>query len=118
MAVAEQVTVYPEPGTPGSPVSVKPRYENFIGGHWVPPVAGEYAANPSPATGKAFCEVARSTPDDVELALDAAHAAREAWSETSTTERARVLTAIADAIEQQLEMLAVAESWENGKPVR
>ena len=75
-------------------------------------------ANPSPATGLPFCEVARSTEADVELALDAAHAAREAWGETSTTDRAKALNAIADAIEANLEMLAVAESWENGKPVR
>ena len=79
---------------------------------------GAYSPNPSPATGLPFCEVARSTPADVDLALDAAHAAREAWGETSTTERAGVLNAIADAIEANLEMLAVAESWENGKPVR
>jgi len=118
MAIADQTTVYAAPGSPGSSVSLKPRYENFIGGHWVPPVAGDYSANPSPATGTPFCEVARSTPDDVELALDAAHAARQAWGETSTTERANVLYAIADAIEASLEMLAVAESWENGKPVR
>ena len=118
MAVADQTTVYPAPGSPESPVSLKPRYENFIGGEWVAPAEGEYSANPSPATGQPFCEVARSTPHDVDLALDAAHAAREAWGETSTTERAEVLNAIADAIEANLEMLAVAESWENGKPVR
>ena len=76
MAVAEQTTVYAAPGSPESPVSLKPRYENYIGGHWVPPVEGEYSPNPSPATGRPFCEVARSTPDDIELALDAAHAAR------------------------------------------
>jgi aldehyde dehydrogenase len=118
MAVAEQTTVYPAPGSPESPVSLKARYENFIGGHWVAPVEGAYSPNPSPATGKPFCEVARSTAHDIDLALDAAHAAREAWGETSTTDRARVLNAIADAIEANLEMLAVAESWENGKPVR
>src|SRR6187455_3697388 len=118
MAVAVQTTVYPAPGLPGSPVSLKPRYENFIGGHWVAPAEGAYSPNPSPATGQPFCEVARSTAHDVDLALDAAHAAREAWGETSTTERAKVLNAIADAIEANLEMLAVAESWENGKPVR
>jgi aldehyde dehydrogenase len=84
----------------------------------VAPVEGAYSANPSPATGRPFCEVARSTAEDVDLALDAAHAAREAWGETSTTDRAKVLNAIADAIEANLEMLAVAESWENGKPVR
>jgi aldehyde dehydrogenase len=118
MAVAEQTTVYAAPGSPESPVSLKARYENFIGGHWVAPVDGAYSANPSPATGQPFCEVARSTPADVDLALDAAHTAREGWGETSTTERAKVLNAIADAIEANLEMLAVAESWENGKPVR
>ncbi|HYN51900.1 MAG TPA: aldehyde dehydrogenase family protein, partial [Thermoleophilaceae bacterium] len=118
MAVAVQTTVYPAPGSPESPVSLEPRYENFIGGHWVAPVEGAYSANPSPATGKPFCEVARSTAQDIDLALDAAHAAREAWGETSTTDRAKVLNAIADAIEANLEMLAVAESWENGKPVR
>jgi aldehyde dehydrogenase len=118
MAIADQTTVYAAPGSQGSPVSLKPRYENFIGGQWVPPVTGEYSADPSPATGRPFCEVARSTPDDIELALDAAHAARQAWAETSTAERAKVLHAIADAIESNLEMLAVAESWENGKPVR
>jgi aldehyde dehydrogenase len=118
MAVAVQTTVYPAPGSPESPVSLEPRYENFIGGHWVAPVEGAYSANPSPATGQPFCEVARSTSEDVDLALDAAHAAREAWGETSTTDRAEVLNAIADAIEANLEMLAVAESWENGKPVR
>jgi aldehyde dehydrogenase len=118
MAVVEQTTVYAAPGSPESPVSLKARYENFIGGHWVAPVEGDYSPNPSPATGQPFCEVARSTPADVDLALDAAHAAREAWGETSTTDRAKVLNAIADAIEANLEMLAVAESWENGKPVR
>src|SRR6478672_5312543 len=118
MAVAVQTTIYPAPGSPKSPVSLKPRYENFIGGHWVAPIEGAYSPNPSPATGQPFCEVARSTPADIDLALDAAHAAREAWGETSTTERAKVLNAIADAIEANLEMLAVAESWENGKPVR
>jgi len=106
------------PGQPGSPVEVKPRYENFIGGKWVAPVEGHYMANVSPVNGKPFCEVARSTPEDVELALDAAHAAKDAWGEASLTERAAVLNAIADAIEANLEMLAIAETWENGKPVR
>jgi aldehyde dehydrogenase len=118
MAVVEQTTVYPAPGLPESRVSLKPRYENFIGGYWVAPAEGAYSPNPSPVTGRPFCEVARSTAHDVDLALDAAHAAREAWGETSMTERAKVLNAIADAIEANLEMLAVAESWENGKPVR
>ena len=121
--VVEPVTtpatkVYVAPGREGSIVELKPRYENFIGGHWIAPVQGQYMANVSPVTGKAFCEVAKSTPEDVELALDAAHAAKDAWGETSTAGRAEVLNAIADAIEENKEMLAVAESWENGKPVR
>jgi len=106
------------PGRPGSVVGVKPRYENFIGGRWVAPTKGQYMANVSPVTGRPFCEVARSTPEDVELALDAAHQAKDAWGATSLTERAAVLNRIADAIEANLEMLAVAETWENGKPVR
>jgi aldehyde dehydrogenase len=118
MATLEKTVSYETPGLPGSPVSLKPRYENFIGGHWVAPVKGQYAENLTPATGKPFTEVPRSTAEDVELALDAAHVAKEPWGEASTTERARVLNLIADAIEEHRELLAVAESWENGKPVR
>jgi len=109
---------YVPPGQPGSIVSVQPRYENFIGGKWLPPAAGKYRVNLSPATAKPICEVADSTPEDVETALDAAHAAKDAWGETSAAGRAKVLNAVADAIEQHAEMLAVTESWENGKPVR
>ncbi len=109
---------YVPPGQPGSIVSVQPRYENFIGGKWLPPAAGKYRVNLSPATAKPICEVADSTPEDIETALDAAHAAKDAWGETSAAGRARVLNAVADAIEQHAEMLAVTESWENGKPVR
>jgi aldehyde dehydrogenase len=118
MATVEQHATIPAPGQPGSPVEVAQRYENFIGGHWVAPVSGEYRANLTPVTGKSFCEVAHSTPDDIELALDAAHAAREEWGERSLAERSKVLNAVADAIEENLEMLAVAESYDNGKPVR
>jgi aldehyde dehydrogenase len=110
--------VYAAPGEVDSIVTVKPRYENYIGGAWVAPVKGQYMSNISPVNGKPFCEVAKSTAEDVELALDAAHAAKVAWGETSLTERAAVLNRIADALEANLEMLAVAESWENGKPVR
>ena len=110
--------VYDAPGRPGSVVTLKPRYDNFIGGHWVPPAKGQYMVDLSPANAQEFCQVARSTAEDVELALDAAHAAKTAWGETSLTERARVLNRIADAIEANLEMLAVAETWDNGKPVR
>ena len=118
MATIEKVATYEAPGQPGSPVALKPRYDNFVGGHWVPPVHGEYVENFTPATGEPFTEVPKSTPEDIELALDAAHAAREAWAETSATERSRILNRVADAIEENVELLAVAESWENGKPVR
>jgi len=113
-----QSTTYEAPGCSGSPVTLRERYENFIGGAWVPPTTGEYRANPTPSTGAAFCEVAQSGADDIELALDAAHAAKDAWAGRSPAERAAVLNAVADAMEQNLEMLAVAESYENGKPVR
>src|SRR6185312_8262845 len=89
-----------------------------IGGKWTPPTNGEYFDNPSPVTGKVFTQVARSTEEDIELALDAAHAAKDAWGKTSVTERSNILLKIADRMEQNLEMLAVAESWENGKAVR
>ncbi len=110
--------IYSDPGTEDSPVSVKPRYENFINGQWTPPVKGEYFANTTPVTGEAFCEIPSSTAEDVELALDAAHAAKTAWAKTSVTERSNLLLKIADRIEQNLEMLAVAETWDNGKAVR
>ncbi|HYB23543.1 MAG TPA: aldehyde dehydrogenase family protein [Solirubrobacteraceae bacterium] len=118
MATVEQATTFHAPGHPDSPVQVAERYDNFIGGHWVAPVGGEYRPNLTPVTGQPFCEVAHSTPEDIELALDAAHAARESWGECSLSERSRVLNAVADAIEENLEMLAVAESYDNGKPVR
>lgn len=112
------MTVYAQPGTEGSKLSFKPRYENWIGGEWVPPVKGGYFENVSPVNGKVFCEVARGTAEDIDLALDAAHKAAPSWGKTSVAERARMLNRIADRIEENLEMLAVAESWDNGKPVR
>ncbi len=118
MAITEQRTTYAAPGQPDSVVSLKDRYDNFIGGEWVPPAEHEYRENVTPSTGEPFCEVASGTPDDVELALDAAHAAKEAWGAKAPAERAAALDAVADAIEANLEMLAVAESYENGKPVR
>ncbi|HMD51690.1 MAG TPA: aldehyde dehydrogenase family protein, partial [Solirubrobacteraceae bacterium] len=111
MATAERTTTFEAPGSAGSPVQCKPRYDNFIGGGWVAPVDGEYRENLTPATGLPICEVAHSGAQDIELALDAAHAAKDAWGEASTTERSKVLNAVADAIEENLEMLAVAESW-------
>ncbi|MGO1192801.1 MAG: aldehyde dehydrogenase family protein, partial [Nesterenkonia sp.] len=112
------MTVYTQPGTAGSVVEYKARYDNFIGGDWVAPVKGQYFENPSPVNGKPFTEVARSTAEDIEVALDAAHKAAPAWGKTSVAERAVVLNKIADRIEENLEMLAVAETWDNGKPVR
>jgi aldehyde dehydrogenase len=96
----------------------KKRYDNFIGGKWVPPVKGQYFENITPVTGKPFCEVARSSAEDIELALDAAHAAKNAWGHTSTTVRANILNKIADRMEANLETIAMAETWDNGKPVR
>jgi len=109
---------YAPPGQSGSIVTVAPRYENFIGGKWLAPTQGKYRADLSPATARPITEVANSTPEDDELALDAAHAAKDGWGAKSVSERAEVLNAIADAIDANKEMLAVAESWENGKPVR
>jgi len=118
MTTGTKPQAYVSPGEPNSVVTVKSRYENFIGGGWVAPVNGEYTTNLSPVTGKSFTQVPRSTPQDIERALDAAHAAKDAWGETSVAERARILNKVADAIEEHLEELAIAESWDNGKPVR
>jgi hypothetical protein len=95
----------------------KKRYDNFIGGRFVPPVNGEYFLNVSPVVGEPFTEVARSTAEDVEKALDAAHAAKDAWGRTSTTERANILNKIADRMEAKLGVLALAETIDNGKPL-
>ncbi len=111
-------TTYDAPGEAGSPVALEQRYENFIGGKWIAPTTGEYRDNLTPSTGEPFCEVAHSGAEDIELALDAAHAAKDDWGGRSPTDRAAVLNAIADAIDENMEMLAVAESYENGKPVR
>lgn len=110
--------VYAQPGTDGSIVEFASRYDNFIGGDWVAPVEGRYFENPSPVNGRTFCEAARSSAADVELALDAAHAAAPRWGATSVTERSNILIRIADRLEENLERIAVAETWENGKPVR
>jgi len=113
-----QSTTYDAPGASGSPVALRERYDNFIGGEWIPPTTGEYRGNVTPSTGEVFCHVADSGARDIELALDAAHAAKEAWGQRSPAERAAVLNDVADAIDENAEMLAVAESYENGKPVR
>ena len=96
----------------------KAKYDNFIGGKFVPPADGKYFENVSPITGKAFCEIARSTEKDVNLALDAAHAAKDGWAKKSPTERANILMAIADVMEKNLEAIAIAETIDNGKPLR
>ena len=112
------MTVYARPGAPGALMSFQSRYENFIGGEWTPPAAGGYFENPSPVTGEVFCEIARSTAADIDRALDAAHAAAPAWGRTSAAERAVILNKIAEVIDANLESIALAESWDNGKPMR
>ncbi|MBV2187107.1 MAG: aldehyde dehydrogenase family protein [Rhizobium sp.] len=96
----------------------KLRYGNFIGGQWVEPVNGRYFDNTTPVTGAKLCEVARSDEQDVNLALDAAHAAKDKWGRTSTTERSNILMKVAQRMEDNLELLARAETWDNGKPLR
>ncbi|WP_027019014.1 aldehyde dehydrogenase family protein [Corynebacterium sputi] len=112
------MTVYAKPGTEGSIVEFRESYDNWIGGEFVPPVDGQYFDNVSPVDGQVFTRIARSTAGDVELALDAAHKAAPAWGKTSPAERQAVLLKIADKLEENLEAFAVAETWDNGKPVR
>src|SRR5262245_22549926 len=107
-----------EPGKYGFPVEFKKRYANYLGGKWVAPAAGRYFDNVTPVTGRAFCEVPRSDAEDIERALDAAHAAKRAWGKTSSTDRANVLDKIADRMAANLDQLATAETWDNGKPIR
>jgi aldehyde dehydrogenase len=109
---------YAAPGQAGSVVSYRPRYDHYIGGEYVPPASGKYFENPTPITGEVFTEIARGTAADVDRAVTVAEGASAAWGRTSAAERAAVLNKIADRMEHNLEMLAVAESWENGKPVR
>ena len=99
-------------------LAIRQRYDNFIGGKWVAPTRGQYFSNISPVTGQPICEIARSTAEDIELALDAAHAAREKWGNSSPAERARILNKIADRIEENLDLLATIETIDNGKPIR
>ena len=110
--------IYANPGQPGAVVSYKEQYGNYINGEFVAPVNGNYMDNVSPVNGEVFCRVARSDSADIEKALDAAHAAAPAWGKTSVQERSNILLKIADRIEDNLEMLAVAETWDNGKAVR
>ena len=112
------MTRYAAPGQPGALMSYQSRYDHWIGGEPVAATSGRVFENPSPVTGQTFCEVARGSAEDVELALDAAHAAAPGWGRTSPAERAAVLNAIADRMAANAEALAVAETWENGKPIR
>ncbi|MBF9232210.1 aldehyde dehydrogenase [Microvirga alba] len=96
----------------------KAKYGNYIGGQWVEPASGRYFENTSPVNGQVLCEIARSEAADVERALDAAHAAKDAWGRTSPAERGVILNAIAQRMEDNLAMLAEAETWDNGKPIR
>ena len=113
-APAQQIT----PETYGRPLNLKPRYENFINGTWSAPTDGQYFENVTPVTGQLLCHIPRSNAADINKAIDAAHAAKGAWGRTSTTVRARVLEQIAQRIEDNLEYLATAETWDNGKPIR
>jgi len=110
--------IYKAPNQAESKVDFKARYGNFIGGEWVAPVKGQYFDNLSPVNGQNFCEIPRSSAEDIELALDAAHQTKEAWGKRSVTERSNILLKIADRMEANLEKLAVAETWDNGKAVR
>ncbi len=108
----------PIPGKLSDKVSFRPRYGNYIGGKWVEPASGQYFENVTPITGKTFCEIPRSNAQDIERALDAAHAARESWGHTSPTHRAILMNKIAQRMEDNLDILALAETWDNGKPIR
>lgn len=109
---------YANPNTDGAKINFSEKYGNFIGGEFSAPVDGKYFQVISPVTGKPYTQAPRSNEKDIELALDAAHTAAKTWTRTSATERSAVLNKIADRIEENLEMLAVAETWGNGKPVR
>jgi len=109
---------YASPGSTDAKIAYKARYDNFIGGNWVPPVKGEYFDVVTPISGRSYTQAARSGAEDIELALDAAHAAAPAWGRTSPGERAHLLLKIADRLEANLEILAYAETVDNGKPIR
>ena len=110
--------LYAPPGADGAKLQFKARYDNFIGGEWVAPVRGEYFEVITPISGRPYTSVARSTAEDIELALDAAHAAAEKWGRTAAADRANILLKIADRIEANLEVIAYAETVDNGKPIR
>jgi aldehyde dehydrogenase len=106
------------PGTYGFPVSIRKQYQNYIGGEWTKPASGTYFENVTPVTGQVLCEIPRSNAADIDKALDAAHAAKTEWGKTSPAARARILEQIAQRMEDNLEMLATVETWDNGKAIR
>ncbi|MES2012973.1 MAG: aldehyde dehydrogenase family protein [Pseudomonadota bacterium] len=110
--------IYAFPGQAGAKIQYKEKYDNFIGGKWVPPVKGVYLDVITPITGKVYTKAARSSAEDIELALDAAHAIADKWGRTAVAERANMLLKIADRLEANLELLAYAETVDNGKPIR
>ncbi len=111
-------SVYAAPGQRGSVAEYRARYGHYIGGEFVAPVKGEYFENITPVTGKPFCEVGRGTVEDIDRAVDVAWKAFESWKRTTPADRANILNKIADRMEENLEKIAVAETWENGKPIR
>ncbi|MBV0896214.1 aldehyde dehydrogenase family protein [Microbacterium sp. NC79] len=111
-------SIYAAPGQAGSVATYRARYGHYIGGEWVDPIKGQYFENISPVNGKPFCEVGRGTVEDIDRAVDVAWKAFQGWKKTSPTQRANIMNKIADRMEQHLEAIAVAETWENGKPVR
>ncbi|MFM6923658.1 MAG: aldehyde dehydrogenase family protein, partial [Polynucleobacter victoriensis] len=112
------MAIYAAPGAAGAKIQYKAKYDNFIGGKWTAPVKGEYFDVITPISGKVYTKAARSGAEDVELALDAAHKAADAWGKTSVTERSNILLKIADRIDANLELLAYAETVDNGKAIR
>lgn len=118
VSTASASSIYAAPGQPGAIARYRPRYGHYIGGEFVDPVKGQFFENVSPVTGKPFTEVGRGTVEDIDRAVDVAWKAFASWGKTSPAERSVILNRIADRIEQHLEEIAVAETWENGKPVR
>ncbi len=110
--------IYAAPGTDGAKIAYKAQYDNFINGQWTAPVKGQYFDVVTPVNGKVYTQAARSTAEDIELALDAAHAAFPKWGKTDAATRSNILLKIADRLEQNLELLAYAETVDNGKPIR
>ncbi|MDE1464383.1 aldehyde dehydrogenase family protein [Spartinivicinus poritis] len=110
--------IYQKPGSENALINVKARYTNYINGDWKAPVKEQYLQNISPVTGEVYCEIPRSTAEDIDLALNAAHQAKLAWRNTAVTERANLLLKAADRIEQHTKKLALIETWDNGKAIR